>query len=179
VRQAQMRIAALALVHRSLYENDDVQELELQDLLGELCGMLEEVSAVDHGTVQLSVTADPTRVPVDQAIPLALVVTEAVSNAFKHAFPPERDGQIEVRLVNRGRDARLVVADDGVGLAGSEEGVSGMGTTLMRMLAKQLGGSLSVAEADGTRVKLDFPLPEQEPAAAPAGDPAAKAAAHA
>jgi two-component sensor histidine kinase len=162
-------------VHRSLYENDDVQELELQDLLGELCGMLEEVSAADHGTVQLSVAADPTRVPVDQAIPLALVVTEAVSNAFKHAFPPERDGQIEVRLVNRGEHARLIIADDGVGLAGGEEGAGGMGVTLMRMLAKQLGGNLTVVEADGTRLELDFPLPAQEPSSpAPAGEPAAR-----
>jgi two-component sensor histidine kinase len=177
VRQAQMRIAALALVHRSLYENDDVQELELQDLLGELCGMIEEVSAADQGTVQLSVAVDPTRVPVDQAIPLALVVTEAVSNAFKHAFPPKRDGQIEVRLVNRGQHALLVVADDGVGLAGGEEGASGVGVTLMRMLAKQLGGSLTVVEAGGTRLELDFPLPAQEPPPAPAGEPAARTAA--
>jgi two-component sensor histidine kinase len=139
--------------------------------------MLEEVSAADHGAVQVSVTADSTRVPVDQAIPLALVVTEAVSNAFKHAFPSERDGQIEVRLVNRGEHARLVVADDGVGLAGGEEGGAGMGVTLMRMLAKQLGGNLTVVEAEGTRLELDFPLPAHETQSTPAGESAARTAA--
>jgi two-component sensor histidine kinase len=165
VRQAQVRIAALALVHRSLYENDDIQEIELHELLAELCGMLEEVNAVDHGTVELSVAADPTRVLADQAIPLALLVTEAVSNAFKHAFPEGKDGRVDVRLANQGQHARLVIADDGVGLARGEDGASGMGVTLMHMLAKQLGGTLSVIEADGTgtRLELDFPCAPRAP----------------
>jgi two-component sensor histidine kinase len=157
VRQAQMRIGALALAHRSLYQRDDIQEIELHELLSELCGMLQEVNEADHTAVQLSVEAEPTRIPADQAIPLALLVTEAVSNAFRHAFRPERDGHIEVRLTNHGQRVHLVVADDGVGLADSKEG-GGMGVTLMHMLAKQLGGHLSVIETAGTRLEVDFPL---------------------
>jgi two-component sensor histidine kinase len=121
VRQAQMRIGALALVHRNLYENDDIQEIELQDFL-------------------------------------TVLVTEAVSNAFKHAFHPDQSGQIDLKLSHHGAQAHLVIADDGVGLAGSDAMSGGMGVTLMHMLAKQLGGSLAVVEADGTRLELDFPL---------------------
>jgi two-component sensor histidine kinase len=157
VRQAQMRIGALALAHRSLYQRDDIQEIELHELLHELCGMLQEVNEADHTAVQLSIEAEPTRIPADQAIPLALLVTEAVSNAFRHAFRPERDGRIEVRLTSHGHRVHLVVADDGVGLADSKDGV-GMGVTLMHMLAKQLGGNLSVIESAGTRLEVDFPL---------------------
>jgi two-component sensor histidine kinase len=157
VRQAQMRIGALALAHRNLYQRDDIQEIELHELLNELCGMLQEVNEADHAAVQLSVEAEPTRIPADQAIPLALLVTEAVSNAFRHAFRPETDGHIEVRLTSHGHRVHLVVADDGVGLADSKEG-GGMGVTLMHMLAKQLGGDLSVIETAGTRLEVDFPL---------------------
>jgi two-component sensor histidine kinase len=158
VRQAQMRVGALVLVHRNLYENDDIQEIDLEHFLAELCGMLEEVNEADHAVAQLSVEAEPARVLADQAIPLALLVTEAVSNAFKHAFASgEQDARIEVRLTREGERARLVIADNGRGLARGEDG-GGMGVTLMHMLAKQLGGSLAIAEGEGTRLMVEFPV---------------------
>lgn len=158
VRQAQMRVGALALVHRSLYENDDIQEINLEDFLAELCGMLEEVNGADHAMVELSARAEPIRVLADQAIPLALLVTEAVSNAFKHAFADDQAGRIELTLTREGQGrARLVIADNGKGLAAPDDG-GGMGVTLMHMLAKQLGGSLALTEAEGTRLVLEFPL---------------------
>jgi two-component sensor histidine kinase len=165
VRQAQMRVGALVLVHRKLYENDDIQEIELQDFLAELCGMLEEVNEADHAGIELALAVASARVPADQAIPLALLVTEAVSNALKHAFRDGQAGRIEVELESDGEHGHLVIADNGVGLAGQDEG-GGMGVTLMRMLAKQLGGSLTVAEAEGTRLVLDFPLWKSRPAPA-------------
>ncbi|MEK0085136.1 sensor histidine kinase [Benzoatithermus flavus] len=159
VRQTQMRVGALVLVHRNLYENDDIQEIDLGSFLPELCSMLEEVNAADHAAVQLSVVAESVRVLADQAIPLALLVTEAVSNAFRHAFRDEQGGHVEVGLAREGERVRLVVADNGSGFAAADDG-GGMGITLMHMLAKQLGGSLVVAEATGIRLTLDFPLRE-------------------
>lgn len=160
VRQAQMRIAAMTLVHRKLYETDDIQTIELGGLLEELCAMLEEMNDSGRATVLLSVKAQPAVVLPDQAIPIALLVTEAVSNAFRHAFPGVASGRVDVRLACSGPRARLVVADDGIGLAGGEGGSGGMGATLMRMLAKQIRGALSLKEDGGTRVELEFPLPE-------------------
>ena len=157
VRQAQMRIAAMTLVHRKLYETDDIQEVDLAGLLADLCGMLEEVNDTHAGDVELAVAAEPASVAPDRAIPLALLVTEAVSNAFKHAFPDGASGRIEVRLEHDERGMRLTVADDGVGL-GSPRRPEGMGVTLMRMLAKQVGGALSVIEGKGTRLELAMPL---------------------
>lgn len=167
VRQAQMRIAAMTLVHRRLYETDDIREIELASFLEDLCGMLEETNDAARSTVELTVQAEPVCVPPDHAIPLALLITEAVSNAFKHAFPAGGDGRIEVRLEHEGEQVRLVVADNGAGLGAGEE-VAGMGVTLMRMLAKQVGGSLSMTEASGTRLELIYPVPAAHAAARPA-----------
>jgi two-component sensor histidine kinase len=162
VRQAQMRVAAMTLVHRKLYETDDIREIDLASFLEDLCGMLEEVNDGHRGAVQVLVEAEPTNVAPDQAIPLALLVTEAVSNAFKHAFPADRPGRIEVRLGNGELGARLSIADDGIGLAGGDRS-GGMGVTLMRMLAKQVGGTLRLVEGGGTRLEVDFPLTPPAP----------------
>ena len=52
----------------------------------------------------------------DQAVPLSLVVTEAVSNAIKYAFPAGRAGHVGVFLTSDGTHARLMIEDDGVGI---------------------------------------------------------------
>ncbi|MFO1071599.1 MAG: histidine kinase dimerization/phosphoacceptor domain -containing protein [Geminicoccaceae bacterium] len=172
VRQAQMRVAAMTLVHRRLYEDDDIRTIDLGGLLEDLCRLLDEANDRRQAAIELKVVAEPVQTPPDQAIPLALLVTEAVTNAFKHAFPPDLAGRIEVSLARSGQRALLSVSDDGVGLAGGAD-AGGMGVTLMRMLAKQAGGNLVLLEAQGTRIELEFPV--ALPTAAP--DPAAKAGA--
>lgn len=178
VRQAQMRISALALVHRNLYQTEEIQVIELQEFVTELCGLIEEIHDTGEASVQLSVSAEPMQLLTDQATPLALLLTEAVSNAFKHAFPEGKSGTIEVQLRREGDRARLIVSDDGVGLPGGDEAAGGMGVTLMRMLAKQLGGSLTLVEGAGTRLEVEFPLtrhksPIKGAGATPAGAAAA------
>ena len=159
--EAQARIKALALVHRGLYEGEEpgTAEVELQSFLGELCNLLEDTVPGRSGEVEVRLDLQPARVAVDRAVPIALFVTEALSNAFKHAFPGGRRGTVAVRLarVEAGAaTARLTVRDDGVGIG--PEATPGLGTTLMRMLAGQTGGRLRMDSSDGTLVELEFPL---------------------
>ena len=71
-----------------------------------------------------------------------------------------------MRVVLRQLDAariELVVSDDGVGIpagrAETETGVrDGLGITLIRGFAKQLGASLEVTEGDGTVYRLELAL---------------------
>ena len=107
----------------------------------------------------------------DQAVPLALIVTEAVSNAVKYAFPSGRRGSISVRLTAVPDHAELEIFDDGVGIpagrveteAGTRDGI---GIQLIRGFTKQLGATLHVEEGDGTRYKVSIPL-RQERLASP------------
>jgi two-component sensor histidine kinase len=180
--EAQARVKALALVHRDLYEGDEPGAVELRSLLGELCALLEDTvsgrltgaaAAVD---VAVRVELAPARVAVDRAVPVALFLTEALSNALRHAFPGDGSGgTVSVRLVRdeAAGTAALTVEDDGIGLgslplgAGRVDGpgraaAGGLGMTLMRMLAGQAGGPAPLGPAredgTGTRVGLDFPL---------------------
>ena len=92
----------------------------------------------------------------DQAVPLALIVTEAVSNALKYAFPGGRGGRVGVHLAEEGEFVRLVIQDDGVGIpAGRSETETGtrdgIGLQLIRGFSRQLGATLDVQEGQGTR----------------------------
>ena len=124
--------------------------------------------------IGLNIKASPLQMSSDQAVPLSLVVTEAVSNAVKYAFPGGRAGQVNVMLSTDGETADLVVEDDGIGIpAGRTETDSGprdgIGITLIRGFARQLGATLQVHEDRGTRYALRMPL-NREPAEAEAAD---------
>ncbi|HSS13827.1 MAG TPA: sensor histidine kinase, partial [Rhizomicrobium sp.] len=97
----------------------------------------------------------------DFAIPLALFVTETLTNSFKHAFPPGGAGTISLQLYSSGDHLHLVIADDGGGYDDSGES-GGLGRRLIRSLAHQVQGELKIetAPGKGTRIELVFANPD-------------------
>ena len=156
--EAQTRIKALALVHRNLYEQADVGAVDLSAFVDDLCGTLADAVLPPESDVTMSCEADPLTVPAEQAISLSLLITEALSNAFKHGFPEGRVGRVEVRIamIEDGARARLSIRDDGVGIA-EETRRSGLGMTLIEMLARQAGGELAIETGpSGTALAVTF-----------------------
>ncbi|MBL3278720.1 sensor histidine kinase, partial [Klebsiella pneumoniae] len=58
----------------------------------------------------------PVYLDLERAVPCGLLVNELVTNAFKHAFPEPRQGDITVAVSSRDGQVTLVVRDNGVGL---------------------------------------------------------------
>jgi len=167
---ARDRVRALGMLHRHLYLEGELQTIGMRGFLGELCGQLIEALGPAAGKrIGLDLEASELRMSSEQAVPLALIVTETVSNAVKYAFPGERTGNISVRLTAEGEQARLVIQDDGIGLpAGRGEAEAdcrgGIGIQLVRGLARQLGATLTVSETQGTRYELIIPTSPPDPA---------------
>lgn len=172
---ARDRIRALATLHRHLYAHGDLHTINMRSFLHELCDqLLTAMGETAGGRIHLEIEAPALQINSDQAVPMALIVTEAVSNAAKYAFPDGRSGQIRITLSTQGEDARLVIQDDGVGIpvgpAETESGMrDGIGIHLIRGFARQLGGNLSVTHDGGTRYELDVRL-RRERAEQAAGD---------
>jgi two-component sensor histidine kinase len=164
----QTRINALALVHRHLYESQDLREIDLAAFMTGLCRLVQDGCGVPARRVRLHVDIPTATMSGDRAVPLALLTTELLTNAFKHAFPENRAGAINVRLtIGASAAAQLVISDDGVGTAERSESGGTMGQTLIGAFTRQLGGTLNVSGPPGTSVKIDFAL-EPQPAEAAA-----------
>ncbi len=161
---ARDRVRALATLHRHLYLQGEVHTIDMPAFLKELCGQIFDAMGETAGKrISLHIEASPLQMHSDQAVPLSLIVTEAVSNAVKYAFPNGRSGAVCVRLTAEDGAAELVVEDDGVGIpAGRTETETGtrdgLGLTLIRGFARQLGGTLAVEENAGTRYVVRIPL---------------------
>jgi two-component sensor histidine kinase len=155
--QAQTRINALALVHRILNELEDQSTLDLKQLLEELCRQIGEGIGAENVRVEVDV---PSKVVTGSvAVALALFTVEALTNIFKHAFPPGRQGVIRVTMAAvEGGKLRLAIADNGIGFTDGEATRS-VGSRLIKTFGLQLGGVAQVRSVagEGTVVELIFP----------------------
>jgi two-component sensor histidine kinase len=157
LREAQARIRALALVHNQLYGQHDLNEIDVARLLSSLCSNLASVYEA-AARVDFHIDIPPWPLHVNRASPLALLVTEAVSNAIKHAFPGEASGTITLEAGVSSGSRWLRIADNGVGMppeAGPPTKRS-VGIELMRALADQLGARFELKSEHGVEICLHF-----------------------
>jgi len=109
------------------------------------------------------------QLPADQLAPLGMIVSEALSNAVRHAFPRGQSGRLQVSLAQEGRELELVVHDDGRGLPAAAAPRSS-GRTMIATLARQLGGLAQFQNRPigGAEVRVVFPARPSEHEAYPA-----------
>ncbi|RZJ47225.1 MAG: sensor histidine kinase [Brevundimonas sp.] len=159
VGDTRQRIAALALIYRTLYQSDDLRYADARIFLTELVGQLIASESGRGHLVTSSVEADSLVVDPDKLAPLALWLVEAVTNAQKHAFAG-RGGDLKVRFRVQGDRSVLEVQDNGPGVSDAER--AGVGRTLMGAFAKQLRGEVEMlpAEGGGTVARMTFATPE-------------------
>jgi two-component sensor histidine kinase len=160
IDQARMRVNALAIVHRMIYELDRNGLVDMKPLLAEVVEQLHHGLGGDRRGLNLKVDAITLGVDADTAIPLTLFSIEALTNAYKYAFPQPGDAGTIFVTLSRPSEGRitLCVADNGRGADGSADEES-TGSRLMSALANQVGGEISVKPRDGggTVVELNFP----------------------
>jgi two-component sensor histidine kinase len=111
--------------------------------------------------ISCTVDAEDLYLPVDQAIPCALVVNEALSNAFKHAFRGRSTGTIRISAWIEGTTIHISIGDDGVGIPPDVDisRTTSLGLKLIRSLMQQLRGTLAIESTGrGSVVNVEFPL---------------------
>jgi two-component sensor histidine kinase len=150
-----LQIEAMVKVHEEMYRSDRFDRVNLQSYLTRV---IQGIAASHPVPVDVTLDLAPVEISGDRALQLGILVNEAVSNAYKHAFGPRKAGALHVSLnVREAGQLRLVVRDDGPGYARNETPTN-MGTRLIEGYAGQLAGTLTVSTTGRTEVKLDFPL---------------------
>lgn len=167
LEQAMGRIRSVARVHHHLYTLPDIGAIDFRQYLADLCAALSEAAFPPTG-LHLRCHCDEAYMPRSRAIAVGLVTNELITNAVKHAFPGDREGNIDVRFQQTGEGWRLTVGDNGIGLAQTPS-KSGLGTSLIEEFARQAGGILTLETKGGTLARLDLPaagataIPGQKP----------------
>jgi two-component sensor histidine kinase len=161
MREGRDRVRSMALIHQTLYQNNDFSTVETKDYFLKLAENLFHTYNIDQDRVQLIAQIEPLKFNVDIMISLGLILNELISNALKYAFPDEQMGVVRISLSTNEDNVELKVEDNGVGFPANfvPDAARSIGFSLINAFTQKLGGSLQLANAEtGARTSLIFPL---------------------
>jgi two-component sensor histidine kinase len=156
---SQNRVQSMALIHEKLYQSSNLADIDFTSYLESLVSHLHRSYNPAQKEISVKVKASPIQLGIDHAVPCGLIINEFVSNALKHGFPNQSQGEIIVEAELEAENTlRLSVRDNGKGLpAGLDiENSNSLGLRLVQALVGQLNGSLSLDTSQGTCFSVTF-----------------------
>jgi two-component sensor histidine kinase len=156
--QAMRRVAAIAVVHDTLSEGLS-QNVDFDAVFDRVLLLIAEVASSHNTTVHPKSTGSFGILPSEYATPLALALTELVTNAVEHGLAG-RDGEVAIIAKRSDNELSVKVRDNGVGLPEGKVG-AGLGTQIVRTLIQgELGGTIDwhTLVGSGTEVTINVPL---------------------
>lgn len=162
IGDSKTRIMSMALVHKMLYENNELKSIDLGKYASELIYEL-FYSYNLLKTVTIHEDFDTIHIPVNKSIPLGLILNEVVTNSIKYTFKSvqKQNGIIDVQLKLKDNNVKLVVKDNGLGFPkdfNGEEDAHSLGIYLIKTLAEQIDRKVRFSNDDGAKIELNFTL---------------------
>jgi PAS domain S-box-containing protein len=159
LKECQLRIRSMSLVHEKLYQSKDLAHVNFADYVRSLAYYLAHVWRVDEDRIKFDIRVGNIALDVNTAIPCGLVANELISNSIEHAFPKNAVGTIRIAL-DPPEDGvyELVIEDDGIGLPPSVDihSAETFGLQIVNLLLEQLDGSIDVSRNGGTHWTVRF-----------------------
>ena len=158
IHNSQHRMHAMSLIHQKLYQSENLASINIAWYISELVNYLKECLG-NNKKIKFTLNTEEIELDVAQAVPLGLILNEAISNAIKYAFPENVTGAINISLRKTlGNTYKLIVSDDGIGLSTDfdPDESNSLGMNLMQGLSEQLDGSFNIKNDQGVCVEITF-----------------------
>ena len=157
VLESKHRMQAISLIHQKLYKTENVSEINMSVYAAELIDYLRESFHTDY-RIDFRLDVQPIKLDLALAIPLGLILNEAVTNSIKYAFPGNANGLIMISLGNEtAENLLLTVSDNGIGLpVNFNNGHSSFGMNLITTLCEQIEADLNIVSNNGTQLNISF-----------------------
>lgn len=154
---SQARISAIALTHQKIYQDKDSKAVNLNDYLIDLMEHQKKIST----SFTYKINCPYISIDLDRAVPLALIISELVTNAVKHAYPDTTKYNELLIDVSRlsGDNVLLSIRDNGKGLPEDFDldEAEGIGFEIIKALCRQISAKLTYESNDyGTQFDLVF-----------------------
>ncbi|WP_269852102.1 sensor histidine kinase [Methanosarcina horonobensis] len=174
---SQNRVISMSLIHEELYrtgETGDVETFDFKAYIQKLASELFRSYVVGNKNIHLKLDMESAFLGMDTGIPLGIIINELVSNSLKHAFPTERDGEVQIKLhrlhIDENRESNrdqdrcdvseflLIVSDNGIGLPENIDfrHTSSLGLQLVNILVDQIEGNIELKRGKGTEFRIKF-----------------------
>ncbi len=158
-KDSQSRANTMALIHKKLYQSEDIQRINMKDYIAELSLDLSSLHMSKNKNIGLVLDVEKIMLDADTAIPLGLIINELLTNSMKHAFSDKEKGTIKVIFRKLEDDELLLeVKDNGKGLPSDfkVENSDSLGLRLVHSLAAQISAQLEIDGDNGTHFSIKF-----------------------
>jgi len=158
IHDSQHRVHAMSLIHQKLYNSENLSSIDMPMYARELVSYLGDCFGAGQ-RIHFDLNIEPLKIDVGQAVPLGLILNEAITNSLKYAFPNGRRGTISVCLSSTSSDHCLLsISDNGIGIPDNYDAgkTTSLGMSLMKGLSEDLDGTFSIERNEGTIIRISF-----------------------
>jgi two-component sensor histidine kinase len=157
IETSQHRIFAMSLIHQKLYQSEDIKTIDMATYIPELVQSLIDGFGTS-GQIVIKLNIESISLSLSHAIPLALIINEAVTNSIKYAFPNNMKGEISISLTNNKNLITMELADNGIGMPEIDHNadVESLGLRLIKGLSEDIDAQTSFETNNGTTITIMF-----------------------
>ncbi|TGM57900.1 sensor histidine kinase [Leptospira adleri] len=157
LRECELRVKSMALVHEELYRSDDLAKVDLKSYYFSLSSNLLSIYG-QSDKIRIHNLEDSFFMSIDRAIPIGLILNELLTNSLKYAFADQETGDIFLELKKTNEQVELEYRDTGTGFDWDRAQTlqNGLGLKLIDMLSLQLHAKLSFNTESGFYLKMLF-----------------------
>ncbi|MEH2296866.1 sensor histidine kinase [Nostoc sp.] len=159
LKDSQMRIQSMALIHEKLYQSQDLARINFPDYIQDLVTNLLYLYNLNSSAITLKINVEDVLLVSDAAIPCGLIINELISNSLKHAFHQRESGEICIDFCSLEANVfTLTISDNGIGFAKDFdfETTQSLGLELVKGLTNQLKGNIHFSNNNGVEFKIMF-----------------------
>ena len=163
-RESENRVRTMALVHKMLYQSEDLSAVGFDGFISNLVGFLLQSYRTDSSAIKVNLDVHDIQLDIAAAIPFGLILNELISNALKHAFPGEAKGEISLSMRVEGDRVVTRFQDSGIGFPETLDfrTTQSLGLQLVNILVGQLMGTIEPVVDGGTTFNITFPIMGKE-----------------
>ncbi|HHC78978.1 MAG TPA: hypothetical protein ENK46_03785 [Flavobacteriia bacterium] len=155
VKDGQIRVKSMALIHQKLYQKENLTGVEVSDYINDLAESIFQSHKVSNDKIKLRIDVEKLILDIDTITPIGIIINELIVNALKHAFSKETtDAEIRISLHKKDNILLLTVTDNGKGFNPADKKEKSFGLKLINSLSRKLKADLTITHKNGTLVEL-------------------------
>lgn len=153
--EIQNRILSINEIHKQLYKNTDVTNLNIKNYIGILSENVAQSFTDKDISIQKNV--EDISLNANTSFPVGLIINEFLTNSYKYAF--DNKGTINIQMKDQGKNYLLTLSDNGIGLPSDFdiEQIETFGLRFVKLLAKQLDGVFKLESKNGVQLTIHIP----------------------
>lgn len=157
LKDSQMRVNSIALVHELLYKSDDFSQVDIKAYMKDIAKVISGALTKESVSVDIQFDLDDIELEITQAIPCGLILNEVLTNSYKHAFEGRSDGLVTISFKRKNGGITYKICDNGIGLPeeNSKKDHS-LGMTLVKTLGRQLNAETIIKSEGGASFEFRF-----------------------